>query len=61
MSLPLRGNCFKQRQMKQILRLLCMMLLAPMALASCLKDNDTQVEAYSDTAITAVTLGALNR
>ena len=47
--------------MKQILRLLCMMLLAPLALASCLKDNDTQVDAYSDTAITAVTLGALNR
>lgn len=47
--------------MKNILKLLCMMLLAPLVLASCLKDNDTSVETHSDTAITAVTLGSLNR
>ena len=38
-----------------------MMLIALTVLASCLKDNDTSVETYSDTAITAVTLGTLNR
>ncbi len=47
--------------MKKILKLLCMMLLAPLVLASCLKDNETSVEVHSDTAITAVTLGTLNR
>lgn len=47
--------------MKRFLRLFCMMLLALTVLASCLKDNDTSVETYSDTAITAVTLGTLNR
>lgn len=39
-----------------------MMLLAPLVLASCLDDGDSSTaEAYSDTAITAVTLGTLNR
>ena len=47
--------------MKRYLRLFCMMLIALTVLASCLKDNDTSVETYSDTAITAVTLGTLNR
>lgn len=38
-----------------------MMLIALLALASCLGDNETSVEAHSDTAITAVTLGTLNK
>lgn len=38
-----------------------MMLIALLALASCLGDNETSVEARSDTAITAVTLGTLNK
>ena len=37
------------------------MLLASVVLTSCLGDNDSEGDVYSDTAITAVTLGTLNR
>ena len=47
--------------MKRFFKLFCMMLLVLTGLASCLNDNDTSVDTYSDTAITAVTLGTLNR
>lgn len=38
-----------------------MMLLSTVMLVSCLSDNDSSGVYYSDTAITAVTLGTLNR
>ena len=38
-----------------------MLCLLPAVLMSCLSDNSSSVESYSDTAITAVTLGTLNR
>ncbi len=47
--------------MKRILRLLSMMLMPLIVLASCLNDDSTTAETYSDTAITAVTMGTLNR
>lgn len=47
--------------MKKIIRSLCVMIIASLVLSSCLGDNSSSVESYSDTAITAVTLGTLNR
>lgn len=38
-----------------------MLLLASLVLASCIKDSDTSVETHSDTALTGITLGTLNR
>lgn len=46
--------------MKQYFHALCMMLIASVLTTSCLGD-DEETALYSDTAITAITLGTLNR
>lgn len=56
-----RKNRINRQQMKRIIQSLCMMLISSVALTSCLSDDDSSVATYSDTAITAVTLGTLNR
>lgn len=48
-------------KMKRIFRTLCGLLLASVAMTSCLGDDDEQVTTYSDVAITQFTLGTLNR
>ena len=47
--------------MKKISRSLCATLMATLMLASCLSDDTSSVDTYDDTAITAITLGTLNR
>ena len=61
MYLPLHEKSDKTDQMKRIIQSLCMLLLSSAVLTSCLSDDDSSGESYSDTAITAVTLGTLNR
>lgn len=49
-------------RMKRIFRTLCGLVLASVALSSCLgDDDDKQTTTYSDVAITQFTLGSLNR
>lgn len=47
--------------MKLMLRALCALLSLSAMLVSCLSSDDSVTTTYSDTAITAVTLGSLNR
>ncbi len=63
MCLPLQTELFKQLgKMKRIFRTLCGLLLASVALTSCLgDDDDNQTTTYSDVAITQFTLGTINR
>ena len=47
--------------MKKLFKPLCVMLGALLTMTSCLGDGDTDTTVYSDMAITAFTLGTLNR
>ena len=47
--------------MKRLFEPLCVMLGAMLTLTSCLGNDDSDTTVYSDTAITAITLGTLNR
>ena len=49
------------KAMKLMLRALCALLSLSAMLVSCLSSDDSVTATYSDTAITAVTLGSLNR
>ena len=48
-------------QMKKMFTTLCALLIVAVLLTSCLGGDDSDTTLYSDTAITAVTLGTLNR
>lgn len=47
--------------MTKISKVMCGLLVAMTLLASCMKDNDSSSTLYNDTAITAFSLGTLNR
>lgn len=47
--------------MKRVFRVFCGLLMASWLLASCLSSNDSDTTVYDDTAVTAFTLGTLNR
>lgn len=47
--------------MTKIIKVMCGLLAAMTLLASCMKDNDSSSTLYNDTAITAFSLGTLNR
>lgn len=47
--------------MKRLFRPLCVMLGALLTMTSCLSNNDDDTTVYGDMAITAITLGTLNR
>jgi len=57
------AELFKQDiLMKKLVRALCVLLAASTVLTACLNnDNDNSMSGYSDMAITAMTLGTLNR
>ena len=50
-----------RNQMNKRIKTLCVMSLALLLLASCMKSNDDTSTLYKDTAITSFTLGTLNR
>lgn len=55
------AKLFKQYEMKRIVRMLSLLMVAATALSSCLGNDDETVATYSDMAITSFTLGTMNR
>ena len=55
------AKLFKQDVMKKNFNALYVMLAVCLTLTSCLGDSDEDTTVYSDTAITAMTLGTLNK